>query len=66
MSIVPSWSASSTSRYVYPKANWLAIGGFFPFCLLSVTKLGSSEVSAENVSRNSIWLSGVPPKKLGH
>lgn len=59
--IVPSWSASRTSRYVYPNANWLAIGGVFPF-RLSFTKFGSADVSAENVSRKSLWVSGVPPK----
>lgn len=57
---LPSRSASRTSRYVYPSANWLAIGGVLPL-RLSFTKLGSADVSAERVSRNSLWLSGVPP-----
>lgn len=45
---------------MYPRANWLAIGGVFPF-RFSFTKLGSAEMSAEKVSRKSLWVSGVPP-----
>lgn len=45
---------------MYPSAKWLAIGGVLPL-RLSFTKLGSADVSAERVSRNSLWLSGVPP-----
>lgn len=64
----PSWSASKTSWYVYPKANWFAMGGIRPL-RLSFDKPGSVLV-AENVSKNSLWLSGVPPSnrisEIGH
>ena len=54
---LPSWSASRTSWYVYPSANWFAIGGVLPF-RFSFGRLGSC---TDSVSRNSRWLSGVPP-----
>lgn len=38
------------------------MGGIFPF-LLSFGRLGADE-SAESVSRNSLWLSGVPPREF--
>ena len=47
----PSWSASSTSKYVYPNANLFATGGIFsPFF-----------PPRFRLSTNSFWHSGVPP-----
>jgi hypothetical protein len=53
----PSWSASSTSWYVYPRANWFAIGGLF------ARSRGRRLLapSVETQSRNSLCISGVPP-----
>lgn len=49
LEISPSWSASSTSRYVYPSANAFAVGGLFRY--LSCGFLGV--FSESRVSINS-------------
>lgn len=52
---LPSWSASSTSWYVYPRAKLFAIGG----CLLCRSCLRESSIDSD--SRNSLWESVDPP-----